>query len=227
MFKEITGFENYLVSSTGEVKNRITGKVLKQQLTTHGYLTVQLYAVNPKVVKKVRVHRLVALAFLEPIEGKESINHIDGDKKNNQVGNLEWVNQQENDFHAKNLLKKQIRPSGGYSGQHHSRAKKFVVHTPEGETITTYGYSELEYLLKASRSYIHKKLLTSNVVKGFKIIEQVKESNEVENLTHHLVVRLTESEDAALRKLSELREKPKSNFLRIALKEILQKEGLL
>ena len=55
----------------------------------------------------------------------------------------------------------------------------------------------------------------------------MKESNEVENLTHHLVVRLTESEDAALRKLSELREKPKSNFLRIALKEILQKEGLL
>lgn len=227
MFKEIDGFENYLVSSTGEVKNRITGKVLKQQVTPHGYLTVQLYAVNPKVVKKIRVHRLVALAFLEPIEGKEQVNHIDGDKKNNRVENLEWVNQQENDFHAKNLLKKQGRPSGGYSGQHHSRAKKFIVHTPDGGTLTTYGYSELEQLLGLSRSYIHKKLLTSNVVKGFKIVEQVKESKELENLTRHLVVRLTESEDDALKKLSVLREKPKAYFLRITLKELLQKEGLL
>ena len=55
----------------------------------------------------------------------------------------------------------------------------------------------------------------------------MKESNEVENLTHHLVVRLTESEDAALKKLSVLREKPKAYFLRTILKELLQKEGLL
>ena len=46
------------------------------------------------------VHRLVALAFIPKVDGKECINHIDGNPKNNRVENLEWCNHTENNNHA-------------------------------------------------------------------------------------------------------------------------------
>lgn len=50
--------------------------------------------------KDFLVHRLVALAFIPKIEGKNCINHIDGNPKNNNVSNLEWCNHSENNKHA-------------------------------------------------------------------------------------------------------------------------------
>ena len=78
--------------------------VLKQQ-TYMGYKCVQLH-INGKY-KWEKVHRLVAKAFVPNPENKPQVNHIDGNKSNNCVENLEWCNQSYNTKHAykNNLIK--------------------------------------------------------------------------------------------------------------------------
>lgn len=97
-WKVVKGFENYLVSSLGNVKN-INGKLKKivyDSKNNYGY--VELWKNNKG--KKFRIHRLVAETFIPNTLGKEQVNHIDGDKKNNCVSNLEWVTPKENIRHA-------------------------------------------------------------------------------------------------------------------------------
>ena len=97
-WKVVKGFENYLVSSLGNVKT-INGKLKKvvyDSKNDYGY--VELWKNNKG--KKFRIHRLVAEAFIPNTLGKEQVNHIDGDKKNNCVSNLEWVTPKENIRHA-------------------------------------------------------------------------------------------------------------------------------
>ncbi|MDV7391575.1 HNH endonuclease signature motif containing protein, partial [Arthrospira platensis SPKY1] len=98
--KAIEGFENYSISTDGEVINTVTNKKLKLSLKKCGYLQVGLS--NKKVKAWFIVHRLVAKAFIDNPDNKEFVNHIDGDKTNNNVNNLEWVTHQENMEHAKN-----------------------------------------------------------------------------------------------------------------------------
>lgn len=92
-WKKIKGFNNYEVSNEGEVRNIDTGKVLKQE-DNRGYLRVILYVNGKKTHKKI--HRLVAEAFIPNPDNKPQVNHIDENKKNNSVGNLEWATAKEN-----------------------------------------------------------------------------------------------------------------------------------
>lgn len=75
------------------------GRVLKQNPKRNGYLTVDLSKGN--TVKTISVHRLVAEAFLEKIDGKEFVNHKNCNKHDNRVENLEWCTSRENADHAK------------------------------------------------------------------------------------------------------------------------------
>ena len=226
MFKRIEGFENYEVNPQGVVRNAVTNRILKPQETAHGYLTVGLYFKKGKA-KKFRIHRLVAEAFIPKELDKEYVNHKDGDKKNNNVDNLEWVTQVENDLHAKKTLRKQGKPQGGYNGQYHSKARFFEVIDEHGKSQEAYGYSQLEQIIGRSRAFIHKKIKKGETVLGFTIIEKPKPIEESQNLTSHLVVRLTEAEDAALKRLSNLKRKPKSYFARLLLIDLLKQENLL
>ena len=72
------------------------GRVLRLKKTNAGYLTVQLLNRG----RMILVHRLVALSFLENKENKPQVNHIDGDKTNNNLINLEWMTKSENQIHA-------------------------------------------------------------------------------------------------------------------------------
>jgi hypothetical protein len=94
-YRKIRGYENYSVSNFGNVRNDVKGKILQASLDRdNGYKKVALNG------KTVRVHRLVAQAFIPNPENKKCIDHIDTHKTNNNVNNLRWCSQQENNFNA-------------------------------------------------------------------------------------------------------------------------------
>ena len=98
-WKDINGYDGlYQVSDCGNVRNVKTGKNKKAGITPYGYKRVVLYANGKR--KWFQVHRLVADAFIPNEDGKREVNHIDGNKLNNNAANLEWATSSENHLHA-------------------------------------------------------------------------------------------------------------------------------
>jgi hypothetical protein len=75
------------------------GKTLKLSELASGYLSARL-----GMKQRALVHRLVAAAFLTPDAGRQFVNHKDGNKQNNAVGNLEWCTKSENGVHGYQVL---------------------------------------------------------------------------------------------------------------------------
>ena len=87
----------YSVSNYGNVINTKRGNYIKPHFDGK-YYTARLTINN--VTKGFKVHRLVAMSFIPNPEGKAEVNHIDGNKANNKVSNLEWTTPSENCRHA-------------------------------------------------------------------------------------------------------------------------------
>lgn len=112
---KIKGYENikdgYFVSEEGKVFSycdlhggiKKESKELKLYKKTGGYLYAALVNKDNKV-SYVRIHRIVASAYLENTYNKPYVNHIDENRQNNHVSNLEWVTPKENNLHS--LIKK-------------------------------------------------------------------------------------------------------------------------
>lgn len=145
-WEKITGYEDlYEISTFGRVRSlertakrnkqgdiTIKEKMLSLQITPKGYFRVQL-AKNGQQ-KNYMVHRLVADAFLPNSKNRPQVNHLNGDKTNNNVTNLEWVTASENLLHAYD------------SGLRNSSAKYFV-HCLELDVITL-GITKMERFLR-------------------------------------------------------------------------------
>lgn len=113
-FVKIEGFENYEVSNLSKVRNIKSGRILKPHLNRDGYLMLGLYENNKQ--KHLFLHRIVATAFMDNPEGKPCVNHIDENKLNNDLSNLEWCTARENNIHgtrikrvAEKLFKKVVQ----------------------------------------------------------------------------------------------------------------------
>lgn len=91
-------FSRYEVSKSGVVRNR-NGRVLKGSANMHGYLTVSLYHDFKERFITVYIHRIVAELFVTNPHNYPQVNHIDGDKANNNSQNLEWVTPKQNVRH--------------------------------------------------------------------------------------------------------------------------------
>lgn len=117
-------------SLSGElIVNQYKGKILKGWVQNTGYLTVSLSN------KKYSVHRLIATTFLEQEKGKNIVNHIDGNKLNNNVNNLEWCDYKHNFDEAIRLNLMNIKYS---SYENRIRAKKINQYDLKGNFIRSY-----------------------------------------------------------------------------------------
>lgn len=97
---DIKGLEKYQVSNLGRVKNSNTNKILKQQKNIYGYMCIMLWqynGVDKAKPKRFQVHRLILHAF-NPTKNESvlTVNHIDYDRSNNNINNLEWATFKEN-----------------------------------------------------------------------------------------------------------------------------------
>lgn len=139
IWKDIKGYEGcYQVSNTGKVRslNYRQTKQMKElscRVNHKGYVDVHL-SKNGKS-KRIVVHRLVAQTFILNPKALPQINHIDGNKQNNNINNLEWCNNSENQKHAyeKGLKLKKI----GVNNPGHKKLNQYDL---QGNYIKTWDY---------------------------------------------------------------------------------------
>lgn len=158
VWKDIKGCEGrYQISNYGNVKSLsryvsnhtgkllVKEKLLKQRPDKKGYMRIDL-KYNNGIKRYLGVHRLVADAFIDNPNNKPQVNHIDGNKSNNNVSNLEWCTCVENMGHAfrTGLIKlntrknrKKIDKRNKYPGRQPKSVVKINLRT--GEIIAEYG----------------------------------------------------------------------------------------
>ena len=133
-WRKIAGKERYSISNKGDIRNDKTGRILKNHIKDNGYCQVML---GRKTIP-LYVHRLVALAFIENPNGYPQVDHIDGNKANNNVNNLRWVTASENQrgYGSKNRIehrKKKVRAENG---------KKTIIFYSRNEAAEYFGLSK-------------------------------------------------------------------------------------
>lgn len=106
----IKDFENYEINKQGEIRNIKTKYILGGCINSRGYKVITLSKDRKKT--NVYLHRLLGIAFIDNPDNKPYIDHINGDKSDNDLSNLRWVNEQEN---SSNKIK-QPNKSSQYKG---------------------------------------------------------------------------------------------------------------
>ena len=145
IWRDIEGYKGlYQISNKGHVKSLKWGKerILRPMINTSGYYCIILC--NDSVKKAFQLHRLVAQAFIPNLYNKPQVNHLDENKLNNCVDNLEWATAKENiNFGTRN-------ERSGYS-----RSKPIFQYSKSGEFIREWqGAHEVERVLGIGNSHI-------------------------------------------------------------------------
>ena len=153
IWKNIAGFEDYMVSNTGKVKSkarlsrqnhRLPERILSQHYNSSGYRYVD--CVNDFGRKHLLVHRLVAKAFVNNPRNLNEVDHIDTNKDNNCADNLRWCTHSENHLnHLTVELKRQINTGKRLSPQAKAKISKPISVFKDGVHLYTFSsYKELD-----------------------------------------------------------------------------------
>lgn len=178
IWKDIQGYEGlYQVSNMGRIKSlpriverngqkmRLKATVLRPQKCTNGYLFVCLS--NRGEVKQFLIHRLVANAFIP--NGNGEINHIDENKANNALYNLEWLSHSENIRHGTCIERSKRNhnqrgcnnPMYGRTGSKSPQAKRIIQCDMDGKPIASY-----DSIIEAAQAMERNAQSISNALKG-------------------------------------------------------------
>lgn len=169
----------YEVSNLGNVKRE--GSLIPLEVMESGYVKVGITFIYGTF--RVWLHRLVAVHFCEKPEGKDFVNHIDGEKQNNKASNLEWVTNSENQRHRIDILGKGCKgennPMYGVKGKKSPVYKGLIyqIDPSTNEVIASYeGTGDLPKEFTTSgvcnvingRSKTHKGYIWTRDIGGFK-----------------------------------------------------------
>jgi hypothetical protein len=108
-YKVIKDYPDYAISRDGEVFSLRFNRKLKPARNSFGYIIVCLYKKNCRK-KTIKIHRLVAVAYIDNVNNYPQVNHINGIKTDNRVENLEWCTASQNTIHA---FMNKLRTSSG------------------------------------------------------------------------------------------------------------------
>lgn len=182
---DIKGFNGkYQVSNTGKVRSlcyknpRIlsTGKTGKYR----NYLEVKLYKDGRGTGKNYKVHRLVAEAFLPNPDNKPQVNHIDGNTFNNDVSNLEWVTDSENQKHAwDNGLHKTTK---AHQDSCREASKAWINKHPNGNncSLTLEEVAEIKMMLADGK--LKMTVIADLYNANYKVIQNIKNGKTYKNV---------------------------------------------
>lgn len=163
IWKDIPNYEGlYQASNTGFIRNSRTNKILKPRIDKNGYFKHILYIKG--VPKEFRTHRLIALTFIENSKNLLQINHIDENKQNNCIDNLEWVDAKTNNNHAT----RNKRISVGV--QKNSKKKSVNQYDLNGNLIKTWNsLREIERELNIYHNILSNKIKNKDgIMNGYK-----------------------------------------------------------
>ena len=142
--------DKYEVSNKGCVRNLQSGVFLKPRKDKNGYLLLSLWGRGAKT--DVKVHRVVANAFIPNPGKKPQVNHKDGNKTNNCVENLEWVTDSENKLHRYLKLEMPRGQSGHYGVNWREDRQKWRAYTSFGGYRHLGLYKTKEEAVRAAES---------------------------------------------------------------------------
>ena len=177
-WKDIQDYENYEVSTLGNVRNKKTGRILKSY-DKGGYAVISL----SKTIKKIfQVHRLVCQAFILNPENKSQVNHIDKNGLNNNVKNLEWNSHQENCIHRSNGVTQttnQYIPIYRVDEITNEKLEKYDSIELAAEWIFNQGLSKNMSSIKSGISCAFRNIYKFSFGFKWELVEQISLENEI------------------------------------------------
>jgi hypothetical protein len=139
---KVQGLRDYSVSNFGNFRNDFNKIVFKLQTNKDGYKTVNINCIK----KLLKIHKLVAEAFIENPYKRGHVDHIDNDRTNNYVNNLRWSTPSENNF---NMSISKVNTSGYKGVSFDKRRNKWVASVKKnGKSYYLGGFTDIEQAIK-------------------------------------------------------------------------------